>query len=35
LEEAAFPAPSSIEEVLETDRETRLRVEALMTERCD
>jgi 1-deoxy-D-xylulose-5-phosphate reductoisomerase len=34
LEKAALPAPSSIEEVLETDRQTRSRVEALMTERC-
>ena len=35
LEEGALPAPSSIADVLETDRETRSRVEALMTERCD
>ena len=34
LEKAAVPAPSSIEEGLETDRQTRSRVEALMTERC-
>jgi 1-deoxy-D-xylulose-5-phosphate reductoisomerase len=35
LEGSALPAPRSIEEVLEADRETRSRVEALMTERCD
>jgi 1-deoxy-D-xylulose-5-phosphate reductoisomerase len=34
LDQAALPAPRSIEEVLEADRETRSRVEALMTERC-
>jgi 1-deoxy-D-xylulose-5-phosphate reductoisomerase len=34
LDQAALPPPRSIEEVLEADRETRSRVEALMTERC-
>ena len=35
LEEAALPAPRTIDDVLKIDRETRSRVEALMTERCD
>jgi 1-deoxy-D-xylulose-5-phosphate reductoisomerase len=35
LERASFESPRSIEDVLEADRETRSRVEALMTERCD
>jgi 1-deoxy-D-xylulose-5-phosphate reductoisomerase len=34
LDESAPSAPSSIQEVLETDRQTRSRVEALTTERC-
>jgi 1-deoxy-D-xylulose-5-phosphate reductoisomerase len=34
LDQGALPAPRSIEEVLETDRQTRSRVEALTTERC-
>jgi 1-deoxy-D-xylulose-5-phosphate reductoisomerase len=34
LAQSALPAPRSIEEVLDTDHETRSRVEALMTERC-
>ena len=34
LDQAALPPPRSIEAVLEADRETRSRVEALMTERC-
>jgi 1-deoxy-D-xylulose-5-phosphate reductoisomerase len=34
LQDSDFPAPASIEDVLEIDRTTRSRVEALMTEGC-